>query len=106
MSTDCRQLSPVQLFSKPVYLEVFGLPLFLIYKAPAVLKNDPQPMFLSQDNFLPARYDSFGCFDNLRRNSIRFIHRVALISLRVPLSVIIGVSRHGGLNPPVSPYPP
>lgn len=106
MSTVCRQLSPIQLFPKPIYLEVFGLPLFLIYKAPAVLKNDPQPMFLSQDDFLPARNHSFSRFDNLRRNFIRFIHRIALISLCVPLRIIIGVSRHGGLNPPVSPYPP
>ena len=79
---------------------------FLINKSPVVLKDHPFPPLFADYNFFPAGDNCLGGFYSLFRNLVRFSHIVALTSFRVPFSFIIGVSRHGGLNPPASPYPP
>lgn len=76
---------------------------FFINHAPTTLNDYPLATFLADDYFFTTSDNSFSRFDNLFGYFVRFIHRVALISLRVPLRWIIGVSRHGGLYAPVSP---
>ena len=74
---------------------------FFIHKPPPALKHNPLAALLADDCFLAKSDNPLHSLNDLCRDQI-----TALISLVSPFKRIIGVSLQGGLNPPVSPYPP
>lgn len=79
---------------------------FFINNSLVVFQNNPLATLFFYNYFFPKRNDCFSRLNRFFRDLLWIVQIVALISFLTPLIWMIGVSVHGGLKPPVSPYPP